>query len=223
MRWVPIALLWSLLASCGREPGSGSAMEDVAPVAQDAGGERTPLLLGHAEGSPGALMEVVEFSDFGCSSCSEFTRRTLPTLRSEFIQTGLIRWRYVPIRQGFLHGGAAARAAECAASQGKFWEMHGVLARDVGEWQGQRDPGPVLSSYAAEIGLVRAAFDACYREAAVDAAIEINDMVAMQLGIVGIPVFLLPDRRIVGALRVDDFRAYLWEALRKKGVTPSRG
>ena len=44
------------------------------------------------------------------------------------------------------------RAAECAADQQKFWEMHDLLFTNVEQWS-ISDPTPIFAGYAAELAL----------------------------------------------------------------------
>lgn len=204
------ALLLALLWSCG---GAEPAPE--AEVASPpASAERPPALeIGHTLGATDAPVEVIEFSDLGCNSCAEFAVQTLPALRREFIDTGLVRWRYVPIRQGFPRGEEAARAAECAGEQGRFWLMHDLLAERQREWQYGGDPAEALSGYARAIGLDGAAFDSCYASDRPESALGLHDMVALSMGIRGTPTFLAGGQRVFGALDADQFAKVLRDQL----------
>ena len=204
-----------LLAGC-------SETEQPRPpsVAEGVDADRPPgLEIGHTLGAETAPVEVVEFSDFGCSSCAEFATRTLPALRREFIDAGLVRWRYVPIRQGFPRGEEAARAAECAGEQGRFWPMHDALAEGQREWQSRSDPFPVLAQYATAIGLDPAKFGECYRSDAAEANLGLHDMVALSIGVRGTPFFLAGGQRVFGALDAAQFG----KVLREQGAVRPEG
>jgi protein-disulfide isomerase len=80
----------------------------------------------HAQGSADARVTLVEYGDFECPSCGaaypvlrEVRRAFGPNLRFIF--------RHYPLRDTHPHAEAAAEAAEAAAAQGKFWEMHDRL------------------------------------------------------------------------------------------------
>lgn len=82
------------------------------------------------EGSPvlgdsNAKVTLVEFSDFECPYCIRHFSQTWPDLKKNYIDTGKVKivFKYFPLT---FHPNAqkAAEAAECANSQGKFWEMH---------------------------------------------------------------------------------------------------
>ena len=81
--------------------------------------EEDPLALGSAD----APVTMVEFADFRCPFCAQFTRDTEPELIKRYVDAGVLRieWRDSPIfgeqsRQ-------AARAGRAAAQQGRFWQF----------------------------------------------------------------------------------------------------
>lgn len=127
--WHCIALL-ALLAL----PGALPAQQELAS-------------LGYARGSETAPVTVVEFGDFGCSACRKFALEGYPPLHEEFVATGKVRWIYVPFLLGlFPNAPEAARAAECAAEQDAFWEIHDLLFERQAEWKRLRNPASVLQA-----------------------------------------------------------------------------
>ncbi len=114
------------------------------------------------KGSLNAPITMIEFSDFQCPYCKEFAENTQPTLFEQYVDTGKVLWvfKHFPLEQ--IHPAApnAAIAAECAAEQGKFWEMHEALFADQAAWSGD-DPDAALLSLADDLGLDVEAFGAC--------------------------------------------------------------
>jgi protein-disulfide isomerase len=84
-------------------------------------------------GLTSAPVAVIEFSDFECPYCREFAKTVLPVLQQEYIGRGtvLFAFRHLPLRR-HMQAVRAAQAAECAGSQGMFWEMHDALFRTTG-------------------------------------------------------------------------------------------
>jgi len=86
----------------------------------------------HVSGNPNAQITLIEYSDFECPFCLKFFKESYPILKQEYIDTGKIRFVYrhfmlPPNRHPMAE--PSARASECAAEQGKFWEMHdGIFA-----------------------------------------------------------------------------------------------
>jgi protein-disulfide isomerase len=101
----------------------------------------------HVRGSPLAEVTLVGYADFTCPDCAQ----TYQIVKKIQAKMG-VRLRYVfrsfPQAPPGEHCGEAAEAAECASSQGKFWEMHDRLFENQGasnEFQ--------LSRYATDLGL----------------------------------------------------------------------
>ena len=138
------------------------------------------------KGSPRAELTIVEFSDYQCPYCARFTKDTYPRLEQEFIATGKVRYAMLdfPLRN---HPFAfkAAEAATCAASDGKFWEMHHLLFENQHELQPE-----ALPKYAEQIGLDAGAFAACLEEGR-QQQVNAEMAQARQVGVSATPTFMI--------------------------------
>ena len=101
----------------------------------------------HAQGSAQAAVTLVEYGDYECPHCGraypivkEVQRRLGAKLRFVF--------RNFPLAEMHPHAQHAAEAAEAAAGQERFWEMHDALF----EHQRSLDD-PHLVQYARTLGL----------------------------------------------------------------------
>ena len=170
--------------------------------------------IGHVLGSPEATVTVVELGDFGCWACALFHQTTWPAVEREFIQTGRVQWRHVPFLFGLRHGDDGAKAAECAADQGRYWEMHDVLYTRHKEWTKPRNPKDFLHAYASELGLETEAFETCYKEDHGRDRTRRATRAAEELKVSGTPTFFINGSRALGALTMEVFRRLLEEAER---------
>jgi protein-disulfide isomerase len=80
----------------------------------------------HAQGSGGARVTLVEYADFECPSCGE-AYPLVKAVQRAFGDNLRLVFRHFPLRASHPHALAAARAAEAAAEQGRFWQMHDRL------------------------------------------------------------------------------------------------
>jgi protein-disulfide isomerase len=106
----------------------------------------------HVRGSAGAPV-ILEYGDYECP----FSRQAFRGIeRVERELPGGVRFafRHFPLTQIHPHALAAASAAEAAARQGRFWEMHGLLYH---RQKALEDDD--LRTYANQIGLDVARFD----------------------------------------------------------------
>jgi protein-disulfide isomerase len=101
----------------------------------------------HTLGPDSAQVTLVEYGDYQCPSCKE-AYSTVKQLRLNLGDRMRFVFRNFPKSTIHLYAQHAAEAAEIAAAQGKFWEMHDYLY----EHQNHLDDRS-LSKYAASIGL----------------------------------------------------------------------
>ncbi len=80
----------------------------------------------HSRGSPLARITLVAYGDFASPACAQ-TYRTIKKIQKKMGSELQYVYRSFPQPQNFPHSEEAAEAAECASSQGKFWEMHDSL------------------------------------------------------------------------------------------------
>ncbi|MFI4914216.1 MAG: DsbA family protein [Steroidobacterales bacterium] len=117
----------------------------------------------HGRGALHPRVTIVEYGDFECSLC----RAAEPGVRmvlNHFTAEVRLVYRHFLIESAHPHALLAAEAAEAAAAQGKFWEMHDHLMRD-----GVRLDRASLQRYAEELELDTALFqssldDEIYRQ-----------------------------------------------------------
>ena len=136
-------------------------------------------------GNPNAPVTLIEYSDFTCGYCVKFFRETWPRLSKKYVETGKVRFLYRDYpRDPDGPGLTGAVAARCAGDQGRYWQMHDRL------FAAGMQAAP-LSEHAQALGLDRAKFDACLRDAAHRQAILRDKEDGMKLGFVGTPGFVL--------------------------------
>jgi len=106
----------------------------------------------HVRGAPAGRL-IVEYGDYECP----YSRQAFHAIEQvEQRLDGNVRFafRHFPLSGIHPHALAAARAAEAAALQGRFWDMHELLFRR----QKALEDGD-LRGYADQVGLDVAAFD----------------------------------------------------------------
>lgn len=209
-------------AADGAAPSArGTAIDGASPVPARAtgvarDGRRRVMLgdldltgIGHDRGDPDAPLVLIDFSDFGCPYCGVFARETFPAIDREYIQTGKVYLKYVPFLAGFANGREATRAAECAADQGKFWEMAEAVYATQSDWQQARDPHAELRKVAGTAGLDTTAYWSCYAVHRPDARTRRATNAAGKVQVRVTPSFVLNGRPIEGALPLAAFRRLL--------------
>ena len=156
----------------------------------------------HVRGPDGASVTLVEYGDFQCPYCGQaepVVRQLLGDADLRFV------WRNLPLSDVHPQAQLAAEAAEAAAAQGSFWEMHDLLLD-------HQDKLKIMDllRYAELLGLDTQKFhdDLIGHEYAGRVAENIDS--ADQSGVSGTPTFFINGRRHYGAYDV----ATLTEAIR---------
>jgi Na+/H+ antiporter NhaA len=146
----------------------------------------------HVRGPRDAPVTVVEYGDFECPYCGQAE----PVVRELLREFGDVRyvWRHLPLNDVHLHAQLAAEAAEAAANQGAFWEMHDLLLSH----QDALDPDDLVG-YAQQLDLdvERFAVDVEGHAGAVRVAEDVDS--ADLSGVSGTPTFFVNGRRHYGA------------------------
>ena len=169
-------------------------------------------------GDEDAPVVVIEFSDFQCPFCRSFWRDTLPEIKSQYIDTGKVKFVYRDFPLDF-HPGAmpAAQATECAEDQGKFWEMHDKIFIE----QDKQGGGTIqfgiddLEKWASEMGLNTGDFNSCLDSQKYAEEVKKDSNDGRLAGVSGTPSFSINGRLIVGAQPFSAFKSIIDEELNK--------
>lgn len=132
----------------------------------------------HVRGPAEAPVALL-YADFECPYCAAAAGQLAGArLRVAF--------RHFPVRSSHPRAWAAACAAEGAAKQGRFWEMHDLLFADQGRLE-----DPHLWERARTLGLELERFDADRRSAEVEARVRRDFESGVRGGIVTTPTLIL--------------------------------
>ncbi len=170
-----------------------------------------------SKGSKTPKVVIVEFSDFQCPFCT----RVLPTVDEVMKTYGenvSLHFRHNPLP---FHPDAtpAAKAAEAAHKQGKFWEMHDILFKNQRELKAEN-----FKKWAKELKLDLKKFEKDMKEEALGKQIEEDANFARSNGAGGTPSFFIgkPDGQgsikgvlLVGAQPIEKFKEVI-DALMKQ-------
>ncbi|MFF0522485.1 Na+/H+ antiporter NhaA [Actinomadura nitritigenes] len=153
----------------------------------------------HVRGPERAPVTVVEYGDFECPYCGQAE----PVIRELLAGQGDVRyvWRHLPLTDVHPQAHLAAQAAEAAAAQDAFWEMHDLLFRHQEALQAKD-----LVRYAGELGLDVARFRDDLRRSAGSARIAEDVDSADLSGVSGTPTFFVNGRRHHGAYDLESLQ-----------------
>jgi Na+/H+ antiporter NhaA len=121
------ALSWTVFAVVKRMPADvrarqlGATAETIVDLADEVDRERD-----HIRGNPDAPVTLLEYGDFECPYCAHaapIIAKLLDRLGDDLRYV----FRHLPLTDVHPNAQLAAEAAEAAAAQGRFWEMHDRL------------------------------------------------------------------------------------------------
>jgi len=184
------ALLWRLFVTpAGPEArASGPPVEDVKGLTLPSG------YAANVQGS--GRVVLVEFADYECPFCARHTQSTGSMIKETFVDSGRIQHVFLNFPLPF-HANAqtAAEAAECAALQGKFWEMHERL---FAQQHALRSAD--LLVHAQVLGLDTTAFTRCLEQGETRDKVRRDAEEGRRLGVSGTPAFFLGIQRKDGTV-----------------------
>jgi protein-disulfide isomerase len=201
---------WMVFRLIARLPTSlrarliGRTSDDILDLSDDVDPRRE-----HTRGPDDALVTLVEYGDYECPYCGQ-AEMVIRELLDAFGDDLRYVWRHLPLNDVHPQAQMAAEAAEAAAAQGAFWEMHDLLLTHQGELA-ERD----LERYAEEVGLDAKRFrdELGRREYAerVDDDVETAD----SSGVAGTPTFFINGQRHQGAYDIASLRNAVTAARRR--------
>jgi Na+/H+ antiporter NhaA len=146
----------------------------------------------HIRGPLDAPVTIVEYGDFECPYCGQ-AESVMRELLREYGDVRYV-WRHLPLNDVHPRAQLAAEAAEAAAEQGAFWELHDLLL----DHQDALRPADLIG-YARELGLDVERFEHDVRDR-VGAGRVAEDVDSADLsGVSGTPTFFVNGRRHFGA------------------------
>lgn len=163
-------------------------------------------------GAGDAPVTIVEFTDYGCPYCRRHALEVLPGLLDTLGAEVKYVVRHFPIPALTPNAISAAIAAECASSQGSFWEYKEALQAETVGFQVE-----ILRAHAAAVGLNEAQFDSCFNDEEKRSIVERDILDAWEYGVTGTPTFFINGRRFQGARPLDELVEYVRLALLDSG------
>lgn len=170
----------------GTKPKAGEA---IAPEQLTAGGQTL--------GESTASAQIVEFGDYQCPACGQAHPVVKKFLKDYGDKTYFV-YRHFPLTQVHPNANDAARAAEAAGKQGKFWEMHDILYERQSEWSGLSDARGKFEEYAGELGLDIEKFKTDREEAI--GTINVDVELGKKAGVQSTPTFIINGQMYPGFL-----------------------
>jgi protein-disulfide isomerase len=165
----------------------------------------------HVLGPADAPVTWVEYGDYECPSCGA----AYPMIKAIQKRLGAklrFVFRNMPLSEIHPNAEPAAEAAEAAAAQGKFWEMHDML------YEHQDELGPdLLRTLAKRLRLDMARFEEDLVARRFRDHVRRDFMGGVRSGVNGTPTFFVDGARYDGILDEQSLEAALRERIARRG------
>lgn len=146
-------------------------------------------------GLDNAPVTIVEYSDYTCPFCERFSSNTLPLIKENYIEQGLVRFVYKDF--AIIGGNRAAEAAHCAGEQGKYWEYHDLLFENLSRDRSRWSDSKVHLGYAETLRLNTRIFTECFESRKYKEKVEESTEEAINIGGTGTPFFVINDEILI--------------------------
>lgn len=161
-----------------------------------------------SQGPSSAKVTVVEFTDFQCPYCKTFNDGARNELRARYGDQVHFVLKHLPLEQVHPDAKRAAIAAQCAARDGKFWQIHDVL---FGHPKELSEESIIAKAKALGLG---DDFENCFSGQQTMAEVEQDVKDAAALGIRGTPSFLINGKLMTGMFTTSQFESMVGKLLK---------
>jgi len=166
----------------------------------------------HIQGSIDSPVILVEYGDYQCSVC-KMTLPIIKQLQKEIGEKMCFTFRHFPLKALHPHAFEAAKAAEAAALQNKFWEMHQLLFAHQYDLSHQ-----IYSKLATELNLDSEKFNNDFSSSAIEEKVQNQFMAGVRSGVNGIPCFYINGKRFDGDASYNRIKEILTKEIDKSKI-----
>jgi NhaA family Na+:H+ antiporter len=153
----------------------------------------------HRQGPADAPITLVEYGDYECPYCRS-VYHAVKELQEQLGDQLQYVYRHLPLTTVHPHAQLAAEAAEAAAAQGRFWDMHAAL------FEHDQLNEASLIEYAADLGLDLDQFQRDLAEQRYAGKVDQDFRSGIRSGVNGTPTFFVNGERYDGAWDLESLR-----------------
>lgn len=169
------------------------------------------------KGGKNAAVTLVEYADFQCPACGTYYP-IVQQVTEKYGNRIQYVYREFPLTQIHKNGSLAARTAEAAGLQGKFWEMYDELFKNQNAWAEATDAQQQMEAFAKAIGIDTTRWKNDIDSAAVKEKIAADVAGANTALVDSTPTFFLNDKLLDVTPSVNSFTDSIDAALAQVGT-----
>ena len=165
----------------------------------------------HFLGNQEAPVVLIEYSDFQCPACKAFSP-LIEQLHEDFPDELVIVYRHFPL-SSHKNAAAAAKAAEAAGVQDKFWEMAELLFANQAQWSELANPQETFLGYGRQLGLDDQRYAKDYSSKTVSDRISADKQSGEDAAVTYTPTFYLNGSKIGNPSNYEQFKQLIQDEL----------
>ncbi|PZQ16139.1 MAG: disulfide bond formation protein DsbA [Ancylobacter novellus] len=168
-----------------------------------------------SEGKEDAPVTIIEYASTTCGHCAHFAATTFPKLKSDYIDTGKVRFilREFPLDPLSAAGFMLAR---CAGDD-KYFAVVDLLFKEQKQWAYADKPVEGLQNLVKQIGVSEQAFNECLsNQEILDGVNWVRSRAAEKFGVNSTPTFFINGKIQRGALSFEDLKKVVDPLVDKK-------
>ncbi len=150
-----------------------------------------------AKGNPGAKVKIVEFIDFECPACANGSK-LLKDVVAQFKEDVHVQVKYFPLTNMHRHAMQSALYSECAARQGKFWELHEQMMPQQKQWSQLLSADPIFQEMSKQVGIDMEDLNHCLASEEARQAVNDERSLGQSMGVQSTPTYFINDKMVVG-------------------------
>lgn len=169
----------------------------------------------HVVGNNTKGVTLLEYGDYQCPFCGQYYP-LVKQVAEKYKNDIAFQFRNLPLTQNHKNAFAAARAAEAASLQNKFWEMYDLLFQNQDAWSESSTARSIFEQYAAQLGLDVEKFKTDFASEQVNDTINADVAAYKKTGEpMSTPTFFLNGKKIKAA-SLEEFSTLIDEEIAKQ-------
>lgn len=182
--------------------------------------EKSGNIADHVFGKADSKVVLIEYGDFQCPGCGS-AHGVVKKITEKYQGQLAFVFRNFPITSKHPNARAASAAAEAAAKQGKYWEMHNKIFESQDNWGnlGATERTEFFTNYAKELGLDANTFTADLTSNEINKKISFDQALGKKAGANATPTFILNGKKLDNEWANEaQFEEVIVNALKAEGV-----
>ena len=170
----------------------------------------------HVRGNVTAPVTMVQFADFQCPACGAYEPMVREVMAKNSNDVKLV-FRHFPLTNMHRNALLAAKYAEAAGKQNKFWEMHDILYDKQKEWGESLTAQSFFDGASVSLGLDMTQVKKDVEAKETEEIILSQYREGVKFGVAGTPSFFVNGVKIESPRSVEEFTQVIQKA--KNGIS----